>query len=112
MSVRSVEQNTVPQRSIVFDEIAAQRSAEVAAARDQTKESMLINAVGALDGLNEIERSAAKLGVSADEWKPISFLNRGHYGTLLKGNALSGPLAQKLEAYKKVAGGDGETMAQ
>jgi hypothetical protein len=60
----------------------------------------------ALAGLTETERMVAKLGVSADEWKPISFMNNEHYNTLLKNNALAGSLAQKLEAYKQVANSD------
>lgn len=62
-----------------------------------------IDTTSSLDGLSETEKSAASLGVSSDEWKPISFMNTGHYSTLLKNNALSGVLAQKLEAYKEVA---------
>lgn len=82
-------------------EIDAQREAEISAAQ----ETKMINAVDHLDALTETERSAALLGVSAEEWKPIGFLNKGHYNTLIRGNALDGSLAQKLEAYKEVASG-------
>ena len=53
--------------------------------------------------LNETERSAASLGVSPDALKPIGFMNISHYASLLKKNALAGPLAQKIEAFKTVS---------
>ena len=55
--------------------------------------------------LSETEKSAASLGVSADHWKPISFLNTAHYETLLKANSIDESLAKKLEAFKNVASG-------
>jgi hypothetical protein len=57
------------------------------------------------DDLTETEKSAASIGVSPDEWKPIGFMNAHHYSTLLKNNAIAGDLAQGIEAYKQVAGG-------
>jgi len=57
------------------------------------------------DDLTETEKSAAMIGVSPDDWKPISFMNAHHYSTLLKNNALDGNLAQGIEAYKQVASG-------
>ena len=57
------------------------------------------------DDLTETEKSAAMIGVSPDEWKPIGFMNAQHYSTLLKNNAIAGDLAQGIEAYKQVAGG-------
>ena len=56
-----------------------------------------------IDDLNETERSAATLGVSPDEWKPISFMNAAHYDSLLKKNVLSARLAQQIESYRQVA---------
>jgi len=56
------------------------------------------------DSLNETEKSAASIGVAPDSWKPISWLNEGHYGELLRNNALDGRLTQKIEAFKTVAG--------
>ena len=53
--------------------------------------------------LTEVEKSAAMTGVSPDQWRPISWMNEAHYAELLKGNALSGSLTQKIEAYKVVA---------
>ena len=57
------------------------------------------------DDLTETEKSAAMIGVSPDELKPIAFMNVHHYSTLLKNNALDGNLAQGIEAYKQVASG-------
>ena len=56
------------------------------------------------ESLNEVEKSAASIGVAPDAWKPISWLNEGHYGELLRNNALDGRLTQKIEAFKHVAG--------
>jgi len=56
------------------------------------------------ESLNETEKSAATIGVAPDSWKPISWLNQGHYGELLRQNSLSGRLTQKIEAFKTVAG--------
>ena len=53
--------------------------------------------------LNEAEKSAATIGVAPDAWKPIGWLNQGHYGELLRGNALAGRLTQQIEAFKQVA---------
>lgn len=55
------------------------------------------------DSLTETEKSAATIGVSPDAWKPIGWLNQGHYGELLRANALSGRLTQKIEAFKQVS---------
>lgn len=54
--------------------------------------------------LSEAEKSAATIGVAPDAWKPISFLNVGHYGELLRKNALAGRLVQQIEAFKHVSG--------
>ena len=43
------------------------------------------------------------MGVAADAWKPISFMNEAHYSELLKNNALSTRLTQQIEAFKTVA---------
>ena len=56
------------------------------------------------DSLTETEKSAASIGVAPDAWKPISWLNEGHYGELLRNNALDSRLTQKIEAFKTVAG--------
>lgn len=74
-----------------------------------TTEATAAPVEGALtfDDLTETEKSAASIGVSPDEWKPIGFMNAHHYSTLLKNNAISGDLAQGIEAYKHVAGSVG-----
>jgi hypothetical protein len=106
MSIRpQPEPFTEPAAAPLLLAINEQRQAELAASAEEEQSNNIINAIGHLDGLNETERSAANLGVSAEEWKPIGFLNKGHYGNLLKSNALAGNLAQKLEAYKEVAQG-------
>ena len=55
------------------------------------------------ESLNEVEKSAASIGQSPDAWKPIGWLNEGHYGELLRKNALDGRLTQKIEAFKHVS---------
>lgn len=47
--------------------------------------------------LSETEKSAASLGVAPNEWKPIGWLNEGHYKNLIKANALDGNLARRIE---------------
>ena len=54
------------------------------------------------DALSETEKSAATIGVSPDAWKPIGWLNQGHYAELLRKNALGGRLTQQIEAFKSV----------
>tara|TARA_B110001454_G_scaffold89414_1_gene85400 strand:- start:184 stop:519 length:336 start_codon:yes stop_codon:yes gene_type:complete len=56
------------------------------------------------DALNETEKSAASIGTSPEELKPIGWMNTAHYTTLLKKNALDGRLTQQIEAYKVVSG--------
>ena len=58
-----------------------------------------------LSDLTETERSAASLGVSPDEWKPIGWLNEAHYEALLKENRIDAELAKKVEAFRHVASG-------
>ena len=55
------------------------------------------------ESLTETEKSAGSMGVAADAWKPISFMNEAHYSELLKNNALSTRLTQQIEAFKTVA---------
>lgn len=56
------------------------------------------------DELTETEKSAALIGASPDDWKPIGFMNQAHYRTLLENNAIAGRLTQQIEAYKQVSG--------
>jgi hypothetical protein len=55
--------------------------------------------------LTETEKSAASLGVDPSGWKPLTFLNEGHYQELLKTNAIGDNFAKKLEAFKVVSTG-------
>ena len=86
MSVRHTSNSRAQQ---LRSELATMRSSEAAV----TWES-----------LSETEKSAASIGVAPDSWKPISWMNEGHYGELLRSNALDGRLTQKIEAFKTVAG--------
>jgi len=85
-------------------------NAAVVAAASQAGDSPDGSEALSLSDLNETERSAASLGVSPDSWKPIGWLNSGHYDTLMKKNVLAGPLAQRIEAYRQVALADEEAM--
>ncbi len=60
------------------------------------------------DDLTATEQSAATIGVHPEAWKPISWLNAGHYTELLKKNALAGRLTQQIEAFKQVASSGGQ----
>ena len=88
MSVRHKEESNNPIQQLRAD-IASMRASE---------QNQLT-----WEQLTETEKSAASIGVSPDAWKPISWLNQGHYGELLRANALSGRLTQKIEAFKQVS---------
>jgi|TARA_B110000967_G_scaffold148744_1_gene152418 hypothetical protein len=59
------------------------------------------------DKLNAVEQSAANLGVNPSSYKPIAFLNNGHYNQLIQANMLDDNLARRIEAYRHVAASDG-----
>lgn len=59
------------------------------------------------DQLNAVEQSAANLGVNPSSYKPIAFLNNGHYNQLIQANMLDDNLARRIEAYRHVAAQDG-----
>jgi hypothetical protein len=89
MSVRHVDEHETSQAIQQFRaDIASVRSTE--AAPD-------------FDALTETEKSAAQIGVAPDAWKPIGWLNQGHYGELLRNNALGGRLTQQIEAFRTVS---------
>ena len=91
MSVRHVDEYETHDAAQQFrSDIASVRSSEAA--------------VPDFASLNETEKSAATIGVAPDAWKPIGWLNQGHYGELLRNNALDGRLTQNIEAFKHVAG--------
>ena len=78
--------------------VAEQSTAEMTAgAADDVDNAALF------ERLTETEKSAAEIGASPAEWKPIGWMNSAHYTTLLKNNALAGRLTQQIEAYKVVA---------
>ena len=90
MSVRHVDEYETHDAVQQFrSDIASVRSSEAA--------------VPDFASLNETEKSAATIGVAPDAWKPIGWLNQGHYGELLRANALSVRLTQKIEAFKQVS---------
>lgn len=89
MSVRHAEYTTKSPAQQLRSDIASVRSSETEVT---------------WDSLSETEKSAASIGVAPDSWKPISWLNEGHYSELLRANALDGRLTQKIEAFKAVAG--------
>tara|TARA_B100001057_G_scaffold461069_3_gene512746 strand:+ start:8689 stop:8940 length:252 start_codon:yes stop_codon:yes gene_type:complete len=82
MSVRHVEDSTKSRVQQLRSDIASVRASETELTWEQ---------------LSEVEKSAAATGVSPDAWKPIAWLNQGHYGELLRNNALDGRLTQKIE---------------
>jgi len=91
MSVRQVDESAYANQ-------AQQFRSDVAAVRSSEGELTF-------DSLSETEKSAALIGVSPDAWKPIAWLNQGHYNELLRKNALAGRLTQQIEAFKTVASG-------
>ena len=68
-----------------------------------TAASVATTGTETFDQLSATEQAAGSLGVSPDAWKPISFLNKGHFETLKKSNALSPELTSRIEAYRTVA---------
>jgi len=112
MSMRSssvADQTNAPHIQELRNGLDQMRSAEIAVQRDAEvdanfKSPTAENGLSMLD-LTPTERSAASLGVAPGEWRPIAFLNTGHYSELLKNNVLSEKLAQGVEAYKSVAAG-------
>lgn len=52
------------------------------------------------DQLTPTEQSAASLGVSPTAWKPIAFLNNGHYEQMIKANLLDDNLARRIEVIQ------------
>ena len=90
MSVRHIDDNETTTAAI------QQLRSDIASVRSADGELSFEN-------LSETEKSAATIGVAPDAWKPIGWLNQGHYGALLRGNALSGRLTQKIEAFKQVS---------
>jgi len=76
---------------------------EVAATTEPTAAVAASESALTFDELTETEKSAATIGASPDDWKPIGFMNQAHYRTLLENNAIAGRLTQQIEAYKQVS---------
>ena len=87
-------------------EADAAASAAMQAVAGKTVEEPALHS-SEFDRLTPTEKSAAALGVHPEAWKPISWMNTSHFSTLLKSNAVSGELAQGVEAFKEVAAADG-----
>ena len=56
-----------------------------------------------MNDLSEAERVVLSLGIEADSWKPVGWINEAHHYQLLKSNALAPKLAQAIEAYRVVS---------
>ncbi len=57
----------------------------------------------AFEALTMKEQAAASLGVQPEAFKPIGFMNKAHYETLRKSNALDDTLVRRIEAFREVA---------
>jgi hypothetical protein len=55
------------------------------------------------DQLTGVEQAAASLGVSPDAWKPIGFMNKQHFQTLIEQNALGDTLTRRIKAFSEIA---------
>jgi hypothetical protein len=55
------------------------------------------------EALTSTEQSAASLGVSPDAWKPIGFMNKQHFQTLIEQNALGDTLTRRIKAFSEIA---------
>ena len=96
MSIRQVE--TVQPHPLRQQLQALQEAHAMAETHAITGESLAFNA------LSETEKSAASLGVSPEDLKPIQFMNAAHYKSLLENNAIDSRLCQQVEAFKVVSG--------
>ena len=95
MSIRPAE--TVEVHPLRAQITALQQAHAQAETHAITGESLAFNS------LSEVEKSAASLGVSPDDLKPIEFMNRAHYKSLLQNNAIDSRLCQQVEAFKHVS---------
>ena len=55
------------------------------------------------DDLSHTEQACASLGVGPEQFRPLGWLNSGHFDTLVKNNQMDDTLVRRLEAYKVVA---------
>lgn len=61
------------------------------------------NGPPAFDQLTATEQAAGSLGVHPQAWRPIKWMNAGHYQNLQRDNALDDTLARRIEAFRQVA---------
>jgi hypothetical protein len=62
-----------------------------------------INMSAEFEKLTATEQSAASLGVNPNEFRPIQFMNNGHYENLRANNMLDGDLARRIQAFKMLS---------
>lgn len=55
------------------------------------------------EDLSHTEQACASLGAAPEDFRPLGWLNAGHYEALVKSNQMDGDLVRRLEAYKVVA---------
>ena len=55
------------------------------------------------EALTGTGQAAASLGVSPDAWKPIGFMNKQHFQTLIEQNALGDTLTRRIKAFSEIA---------
>ena len=55
------------------------------------------------DDLSHTEQACASLGVGPEQFRPLGWLNNGHFEALVKNNQMDDTLVRRLEAYKVVA---------
>jgi len=52
------------------------------------------------DDLSHTEQACASLGVGPEQFRPLGWLNNGHFDALVKNNQMDDTLVRRLEAYK------------
>jgi len=80
----------------------AANSVAVAAAADST--SSATDAEAAPENIfaekSHVEKRIEALKAPKEDWRPLTFLNEGHFEALTKANALSTELTKNIAAYK------------
>ena len=79
------------------NEIESLKQAQVAISATQAGSPL------SFDDLSHTEQACASLGVGPEEFRPLGWLNNGHFDALLKNNQMDDTLVRRLEAYKVVA---------
>lgn len=55
------------------------------------------------EDLSQTEQACASLGAAPDGFRPLQWLNNGHYQQLRDNNQMDDTLVRRLEAYRAVA---------